>query len=153
MRGRRLNFEEICGSRPGDDVLTMDWKATARLRKPQVRIPDDDVDFFRPKSNTDSVVEILKGIVDRNRALRAQANGPASAEQRNMPSNGSLVSQPTIIWCASSVTLKGWMSRAGAGQSGSLRTTMSSWQLAPTRCGATCPTPEPPRVAGHRHAV
>ena len=30
MRGRGLNFEELRGYLPGDDVRTIDWKVTAR---------------------------------------------------------------------------------------------------------------------------
>ena len=38
LRGRGLNFEEIRGYLPGDDVRTMDWKVTARMRSPHVRV-------------------------------------------------------------------------------------------------------------------
>src|ERR1700748_812682 len=38
MRGRGLNFEEIRDYRPGDDVRSIDWKVTARLQKPHVRV-------------------------------------------------------------------------------------------------------------------
>ncbi|WP_182869587.1 DUF58 domain-containing protein [Stieleria mannarensis] len=38
LRGRGLMFEELRDYRPGDDIRTMDWKATARLRKPHVRV-------------------------------------------------------------------------------------------------------------------
>lgn len=38
LRGRGLTFEELRDYRPGDDIRTMDWKATARLRKPHVRV-------------------------------------------------------------------------------------------------------------------
>ncbi len=44
LRGRGLNFEEIRGYRPGDDTRNMDWKATARLRKPQVRVYTEERD-------------------------------------------------------------------------------------------------------------
>ena len=37
LRGRGLNFEELRNYVPGDDIRTVDWKATARTRKPQVR--------------------------------------------------------------------------------------------------------------------
>ena len=32
LRGRGLNFEEIRGYLPGDDIRNIDWKVTARLR-------------------------------------------------------------------------------------------------------------------------
>jgi uncharacterized protein (DUF58 family) len=38
LRGRGLTFEELRGYRPGDDIRAMDWRATARLRKPHVRV-------------------------------------------------------------------------------------------------------------------
>ena len=44
MRGRGLSFEEIRTYRPGDDVRTIDWKATARLQKPQVRVFNEEHD-------------------------------------------------------------------------------------------------------------
>ncbi|MFK5921754.1 MAG: DUF58 domain-containing protein [Verrucomicrobiota bacterium] len=44
LRGRGLNFEEIRGYLPGDDVRTMDWKVTARMRKPHVRVYTEERD-------------------------------------------------------------------------------------------------------------
>jgi uncharacterized protein (DUF58 family) len=44
MRGRGLNFEEIRNYRPGDDVRLIDWKVTARLQKPHVRVFDEERD-------------------------------------------------------------------------------------------------------------
>jgi uncharacterized protein (DUF58 family) len=38
VRGRGLDFEELRCYQPGDDVRTMDWKVTARARKPFVRV-------------------------------------------------------------------------------------------------------------------
>ena len=38
LRGRGLTFEELRHYQQGDDVRTIDWKATARLRSPQVRV-------------------------------------------------------------------------------------------------------------------
>jgi uncharacterized protein (DUF58 family) len=38
LRGRGLAFEELRNYHPGDDIRTIDWKATARLRKPHVRV-------------------------------------------------------------------------------------------------------------------
>ena len=44
LRGRGLNFEEMRGYLPGDDVRSIDWKATARTGKPHVRIFTEERD-------------------------------------------------------------------------------------------------------------
>jgi len=44
LRGRGLNFEEIRAYLPGDDVRNIDWKVTARLRKPHVRVYTEERD-------------------------------------------------------------------------------------------------------------
>ncbi|QCI68252.1 DUF58 domain-containing protein [Phreatobacter stygius] len=44
MRGRGLDFSEIRTYRPGDDVRSIDWRATARLARPQVRIFNEERD-------------------------------------------------------------------------------------------------------------
>ena len=38
LRGRGLDFEEIRRYLPGDDIRTMDWKVTARTKKPHIRV-------------------------------------------------------------------------------------------------------------------
>ena len=38
LRGRGMQFEEMRGYRAGDDIRSIDWKATARLRKTHVRV-------------------------------------------------------------------------------------------------------------------
>ena len=38
LRGRGLSFEELRHYQPGDDIRTIDWRATARLRSPYVRV-------------------------------------------------------------------------------------------------------------------
>lgn len=42
LRGRGLMFEELRDYRPGDDIRSMDWRATARLRKPHVRVYSEE---------------------------------------------------------------------------------------------------------------
>ncbi|MEN8253876.1 MAG: DUF58 domain-containing protein [Verrucomicrobiota bacterium] len=42
LRGRGLLFEELRHYRPGDDIRSIDWKATARLRKPHVRVYSEE---------------------------------------------------------------------------------------------------------------
>ncbi|QDV22500.1 DUF58 domain-containing protein [Aureliella helgolandensis] len=42
LRGRGLAFEELRQYHQGDDVRTIDWKATARLRLPQVRVYSEE---------------------------------------------------------------------------------------------------------------
>jgi uncharacterized protein (DUF58 family) len=44
IRGRGLNFEEIRAYRPGDDVRTIDWKVTARMRSPHSRVFTEERD-------------------------------------------------------------------------------------------------------------
>ncbi len=42
LRGRGLAFEELRHYASGDDIRTIDWKATARLRSPQVRVYNEE---------------------------------------------------------------------------------------------------------------
>ena len=44
IRGRGLNFEEIRRYLPGDDIRNMDWKVTARVQKPHVRVYTEERD-------------------------------------------------------------------------------------------------------------
>ena len=44
VRGRGLNFEELRQYRAGDDVRTIDWKVTARLRSPHTRVYTEERD-------------------------------------------------------------------------------------------------------------
>jgi uncharacterized protein (DUF58 family) len=44
LRGRGLNFEEIRRYLPGDDIRNMDWRVTARLLKPHVRVYTEERD-------------------------------------------------------------------------------------------------------------
>lgn len=68
LRGRGLNFEELRGYLPGDDIRTIDWKVTARTGEPYVRVFTEERDrpalivcdqrmsmFFGSKLNMKSV--------------------------------------------------------------------------------------------------
>ncbi len=44
LRGRGLNFEELRGYLPGDDIRAIDWKVTARTGEPHVRIYTEERD-------------------------------------------------------------------------------------------------------------
>jgi uncharacterized protein (DUF58 family) len=44
MRGRGLNFEEIRAYLPGDDIRSIDWRVTARTRKPHTRVFTEERD-------------------------------------------------------------------------------------------------------------
>jgi len=44
LRGRGLAFEELRDYRPGDDLRSMDWRATARRRRPHVRVYTEERD-------------------------------------------------------------------------------------------------------------
>lgn len=42
LRGRGLSFEELRHYTQGDDIRTIDWKATARLRQPYIRVYNEE---------------------------------------------------------------------------------------------------------------
>lgn len=44
LRGRGLNFEELRGYLPGDDIRAIDWKVTARTGKPYLRVYTEERD-------------------------------------------------------------------------------------------------------------
>ncbi len=44
LRGRGLTFEELRRYRPGDDIRSIDWRATARLKSAQVRVYTEERD-------------------------------------------------------------------------------------------------------------
>jgi uncharacterized protein (DUF58 family) len=44
VRGRGLDFEELRGYVPGDDVRCIDWRVTARMQKPYVRVYSEERD-------------------------------------------------------------------------------------------------------------
>ncbi|HSY72323.1 MAG TPA: DUF58 domain-containing protein [Alloacidobacterium sp.] len=44
VRGRGLDFEELRSYVAGDDVRSIDWRVTARMRKPYVRVYSDERD-------------------------------------------------------------------------------------------------------------
>lgn len=44
VRGRGLDFEELRGYVMGDDVRSMDWRVTARMQKPYVRVYSEERD-------------------------------------------------------------------------------------------------------------
>jgi uncharacterized protein (DUF58 family) len=132
LRGRGLDFDEMRRYLPGDDIRAIDWKATARTGRPQVRVYReerdrpvicvvdqrrsmffgsreatksvaaaevaalgcwrvlavgdrvgavvfDDVDMtqIRPNRSQRTVMTILRDIVRRNHALRAEAATPS----------------------------------------------------------------------------
>lgn len=69
LRGRGLDFEELRHYLPGDDTRTIDWKASRRTGKPQVRVYSEEKErpcmlvldqrlsmFFGSKVNMKSVI-------------------------------------------------------------------------------------------------
>lgn len=44
LRGRGLDFDELRAYLPGDDIRDIDWKVTARLRKPYTRVYTEERD-------------------------------------------------------------------------------------------------------------
>ena len=84
MRGRGLNFEEIRDYRAGDDVRSIDWKVTARLQSPHVRVFNEERDrqgivvvdqriamFFGSRLAMKSVVAAQAAAIGAWRILRA----------------------------------------------------------------------------------
>ncbi len=82
LRGRGLDFIELRGYRPGDDIRTMDWRVTNRTRKPHVRVYAEEKDrpvmllidqrlsmFFGSKWKMKSVIAAELGAVAAWRTL------------------------------------------------------------------------------------
>ncbi len=44
LRGRGLNFEEMRNYLPGDDIRSIDWKTTAKVGKPYVKVMTEEKD-------------------------------------------------------------------------------------------------------------
>lgn len=44
LRGRGLDFDELRHYRPGDDIRSMDWRVTRRMRSPFVRVYTEEKD-------------------------------------------------------------------------------------------------------------
>jgi uncharacterized protein (DUF58 family) len=138
LRGRGLNFEEIRRYLPGDDIRNMDWRVTARMRQPHVRVyteerdrpvllvvdqrlsmffgsrramksvvaaevtalaawrvlqagdrvgalvfDDQDVVEIPPQRSEQQVLRILEAVVQKNHALRSDADRPSNAAMLN----------------------------------------------------------------------
>lgn len=84
LRGRGLNFEEMRDYLPGDDVRSIDWKATARTGSPHVRVYTEERDrpallvvdqrmsmFFGTTRNMKSVTAAEAAALSAFRILRA----------------------------------------------------------------------------------
>ncbi len=82
LRGRGLNFEELRQYQQGDDIRTIDWKVTARTRRPHVRVYTEERDravlllvdqrihmFFGSHERMKSVVAAEAGALGAWRAL------------------------------------------------------------------------------------
>jgi uncharacterized protein (DUF58 family) len=82
LRGRGLNFEELRGYLPGDDVRSIDWKVTARTGEPHVRVFTEERDrpallvvdqrmsmFFGSRHNMKSVTAVEAGALAAFRIL------------------------------------------------------------------------------------
>ena len=84
LRGRGLNFEEMRNYLPGDDIRSIDWKATARTGTPYVRVFTEERDrpallvvdqrmsmFFGTQLNLKSVTAAEAAAVTAFRILEA----------------------------------------------------------------------------------
>ncbi len=84
LRGRGLNFEEMRDYLPGDDVRSIDWKATARTGSPHVRVFTEERDrpallvvdqrmsmFFGSELNVKSVTAAEAAAIAAFRVLAA----------------------------------------------------------------------------------
>lgn len=82
LRGRGMDFAEIRRYQHGDDIRSMDWKVTARTRKPHIRVSAEEKDravlmvvdqrkcmFFGTKRQMKSVTAAECGAVGLWRAL------------------------------------------------------------------------------------
>ena len=82
LRGRGLNFEELRKYQHGDDIRTMDWKVTARTRRPHVRVYTEERDravlllvdhrihmFFGSRERMKSVIAAEAGALGAWRGL------------------------------------------------------------------------------------
>lgn len=84
LRGRGLNFDEMRDYLPGDDIRSIDWKATARTGKPHVRVYTEERDrpalmavdqrqsmFFGSQLNMKSVTAAEAAAISAFRVLDA----------------------------------------------------------------------------------
>ncbi len=84
LRGRGLNFEEMRDYLPGDDIRSIDWKATARTGSPHVRVFTEERDrpallvvdqrmsmFFGSQLNMKSVTAAEAAAIAAFRILKA----------------------------------------------------------------------------------
>jgi uncharacterized protein (DUF58 family) len=75
VRGRGLEFEELRPYLPGDDIRSMDWRATARMGKPYVRVFTEEKD--RPALVV--VDQRINMFFGTRRALKSVAAAEAAA--------------------------------------------------------------------------
>jgi uncharacterized protein (DUF58 family) len=75
VRGRGLEFEELRPYLPGDDIRSMDWRSTARMGKPYVRVYTEEKD--RPALVV--VDQRINMFFGTRRALKSVAAAEAAA--------------------------------------------------------------------------
>ena len=120
MRGRGLNFEEIRDYRPGDDVRSIDWKVTARLQKPHVRVFNEERDreallvvdqrlsmFFGSKLAMKSVVAAQAAAIAAWRILGVGDRvGAVVFDDRNLAEFRPRRSRSTVLQILSAIVSK-----------------------------------------------
>lgn len=75
VRGRGLAFEELRPYLPGDDIRNMDWRATARMGKPYVRVYTEEKD----RSAIVLVDQRINMFFGTRRAMKSVAAAEAAA--------------------------------------------------------------------------
>ena len=100
LRGRGMDFAELRRYQKGDDIRSMDWKVTARTRKPHVRICEEEKDravlvivdqrsnmFFGTRRQMKSVTAAECAAIAVWRALAAgdRAGAVVFNEKENVP--------------------------------------------------------------------
>ncbi|MHC2333584.1 DUF58 domain-containing protein [Bradyrhizobium sp. USDA 4454] len=129
MRGRGLNFEEIRDYRPGDDVREIDWKVTARLQKPHLRVFNEERDrqallvvdqrlsmFFGSRRAMKSVTAAEAAAIAAWRVLGVGDRiGAIVFNDRDIVEMAARRSRATVLWTLSAIVAQNQALGVGRG--------------------------------------